>query len=145
VSEAGGGINRKRIPQIDFWRGFALIVILIDHVPKTGLDFLTPKNFGFSDAAEAFIFLSGVSVSLAYAPALQKAGFWGVVSRCATRAAKIYFAQIAVAACSIAIPLAAAKAVGDEAVALRQGVFPFLNSPASALVSVAALTYLPNY
>jgi hypothetical protein len=72
-SGAGAGIKRKRIPEIDFWRGFALIVILIDHVPRNGLDRLTPKNFGFSDAAEAFIFLSGVSVSLAYAPKLQNA------------------------------------------------------------------------
>jgi hypothetical protein len=57
VSQAGAGIKRKRIPEIDFWRGFALVVILVDHVPWNGLDYLTPRNFGFSDAAEAFVFL----------------------------------------------------------------------------------------
>ena len=71
MSQAAAGIKRKRIPEIDFWGGFALIIILIDHVPRNGLDRLTPKNFGFSDAAEAFVFLSGVSVSLAYAPSLR--------------------------------------------------------------------------
>ena len=145
MSQAGADIKRKRIPEIDFWRGFALIVILIDHVPWNGLDHLTPQNFGFSDAAEAFVFLSGVSVSLAYAPTLQKAGFGCLVRRCATRAAKLYLVQIAMVACSIAIPLAAAKVVGDQGIALGQGISPFVNSPVSSLVAAATLAYQPNF
>lgn len=145
VSQAGNNIKRKRILEIDFWRGFALIVILIDHVPRNGLDRLTPQNFGFSDAAEVFVFLSGVSVTLAYAPTLQKAGFGGLVKRCASRAAKLYLVQIAVVACSVAIPLAAAKVVGDEGVALGQGLSPFLNSPVSSLISAVALAYTPVF
>jgi len=145
VSQAGNNIKRKRILEIDFWRGFALIVILIDHVPRNGLDRLTPQNFGFSDAAEAFVFLSGVSVTLAYAPTLQKAGFGGLVKRCASRAAKLYLVQIAVVACGVAIPLAAAKVVGDEGVALGQGLSPFLNSPVSSLIRAAALAYMPVF
>jgi hypothetical protein len=50
--------------EIDFWRGLALVVILIEHIPRNVLDSLTPQNFGFSDAAEAFVFLSGVSLGL---------------------------------------------------------------------------------
>ena len=145
MSQAGAGIKRKRIPEIDFWRGFALIVILVDHVPRNGLDHLTPQNFGFSDAAEAFVFLSGVSVSLAYAPTLQKAGFGHLVKRCATRAAKLYLVQIAMVACSIAIPLAAAKVVGDQGVALGQQLSRFVNAPVSSLVGAATLAYQPNY
>ena len=124
MSQNGSDIKRKRIPEIDFWRGFALIVILVDHIPWNGLDFLTPQNFGFSDAAEVFVFLSGVSVSLAYAPTLQKAGFGRLVRRCATRAAKLYVVQIAMVACSIAIPLAAAKVVGDQRRSAGTGTFP---------------------
>ena len=144
-SQAGADMKRKRIPEIDFWRGFALIVILVDHVPRNGLDHLTPKNFGFSDAAEAFIFLSGVSVSLAYAPTLEKTGFGGLVKRCATRAAKLYLVCIAMVACSIAIPLAVAKIVGDQGIVLGQGIYRFVNAPVSSLLGAATLTYLPNY
>jgi hypothetical protein len=145
VSEAGADIKRRRVPEIDFWRGFALIVILIDHVPWNGLDFLTPQNFGFSDAAEAFVFLSGVSVTLAYAPTLQRAGFGGLVQRCAVRAGKLYLVQIVMVASSIAIPLAAAAAVGDQNIALGQGLSRFIESPGSAMISAAALAYQPNY
>ena len=104
MSQAASDRKRRRIPEIDFWRGLALVVILVDHIPWNGLDYLTPQNFGFSDAAEAFVFLSGASVSLAYASTLQKAGFRRVVERCATRAGKLYLVQIAIVACSVAIP-----------------------------------------
>src|SRR5260370_23681493 len=55
----------NRIDAIDFWRGFALLTIFIDHVPENVFQHATFKNFGFSDAAELFVFLSGASVALA--------------------------------------------------------------------------------
>ena len=145
MSHSGAVIKRKRIPEIDFWRGFALIVILIDHIPWNGLDYLTPQNFGFSDAAEIFVFLSGASVGLAYAPTLQKGGFRRLVERCAGRAAKLYVVQIAMVACSIAIPVAAAAVLGDQRLALGAGLSPFVSSPASSLLGAAVLAYQPNY
>ena len=145
MSQNGSDIKRKRIPEIDFWRGFALIVILVDHIPWTGLDYLTPQNFGFSDAAEIFVFLSGVSVSLAYAPTLRTAGFGPLTRRCATRAAKLYLVQIAMVACNIAIPLAAAQVVGDQGIALGQGLSGFVNAPISSLVRAASLDYQANF
>src|ERR1700688_3899935 len=57
---------RQRIAGIDFWRGFALVSIFVNHAPDNLLGYFTHRNFGFSDAAEAFVFLSGVSVALAY-------------------------------------------------------------------------------
>ncbi len=56
----------NRVEAIDFWRGAALAVILVNHIPGNVLGAVTPRNFSFSDAAEGFVFLSGVSVSLAY-------------------------------------------------------------------------------
>ena len=47
----------KRIDGIDFWRGFALLTIFIDHVPENVFQHVTQQNFGFSDAAELFVFL----------------------------------------------------------------------------------------
>jgi hypothetical protein len=56
----------NRIDGIDFWRGFALLTIFIDHAPENIAQQITHGNFGFSDAAELFVFLSGASVALAY-------------------------------------------------------------------------------
>ena len=35
----------KRIDGIDFWRGFALLTIFIDHVPENIFQHVTQKNF----------------------------------------------------------------------------------------------------
>ena len=56
----------KRIDGSDFWRGFAPLTIFIDHLPENVFQHVTQQNFGFSDAAELSVFLSGVSVALAY-------------------------------------------------------------------------------
>jgi hypothetical protein len=45
-----------------------LVTIFVNHVPSNALEQLTTKNFGFSDAAEAFVLISGVSAALAYGP-----------------------------------------------------------------------------
>src|SRR5437016_6892265 len=60
--------GRARIDAIDFWRGFALLTIFADHMPYSALAHVTHRNFGLSDAAEAFVFLSGMSAALAYGP-----------------------------------------------------------------------------
>ena len=49
--------SQQRIAAVDFWRGLILIVIMVDHVPGNVLEHLTPRNFGLSDSAEAFVFL----------------------------------------------------------------------------------------
>ena len=61
-------MNSIRVRDIDFWRGAVLIAILVDHIPGNPLENLTPRNFGLSDSAEAFVFLSGLSVGLIYMP-----------------------------------------------------------------------------
>ena len=54
-----------RVEAIDFWRGLVLVGILCDHIPGNLIEKATPRNFGFSDSAEAFVFLSGFSVGIA--------------------------------------------------------------------------------
>jgi hypothetical protein len=56
----------QRDTRIDVLRALALITIFINHVPGNYLEHLTLKNFGFSDSAEAFVLISGISVGLAY-------------------------------------------------------------------------------
>ena len=67
-------MKANRIRDIDFWRGAVLVAILVDHIPGNLLENLTPSNFGLSDSAEAFVFLSGLSVGMIYLPRAQKRG-----------------------------------------------------------------------
>ena len=87
--------NQTRIGGIDFVRGIVLIAILIDHVPGTVLESLTPRNFALSDSAEAFVFLSGVSVGLAYYRKALVSGLRPVTRSCFARAGHIYGFHVA--------------------------------------------------
>ena len=48
-------------------------------------------------------------------------------------------------ACSIAIPFAAATAVGDDNLMLRSGLSRFVSAPVSSLVGAISLAYQPNF
>src|SRR5262249_45009261 len=64
-----------RDARLDFFRGLALIFIFIDHVPGNVFANLTFKNFGFADAAEIFIFISGYAAALAFGRSFERDGF----------------------------------------------------------------------
>ena len=49
----------ERELRLDLFRGLALWLIFIDHLPNNVLTWFTIRNYGFSDATEIFIFISG--------------------------------------------------------------------------------------
>lgn len=55
-----------RDPRLDVFRGICLVMIFINHVPGNVFERLTSRNFGFSDAAEGFVMMSGIAAGLAY-------------------------------------------------------------------------------
>jgi hypothetical protein len=50
-----------RDPRLDFFRGLAMFIILIAHVPSNWWTLWIPARFGFSDATEIFVFCSGMA------------------------------------------------------------------------------------
>ena len=78
--------ERARHGEVDFWRGFVLLCIFVNHIPGNLLEDITPRNFGLSDASEAFVFLSGLSLAMASwsRPATV------VTKRCVLRAFHLY-------------------------------------------------------
>ncbi len=80
----------ERNTTIDFWRGLVLVIIFVNHIPGNLIEHLTPRNFGFSDSTEAFIFISGLSVALVYYGKLPQGDVLAVVKRCLRRAFELY-------------------------------------------------------
>src|SRR5262245_52065918 len=97
----------KRIDGIDFWRGFALLTIFIDHAPENIVQHVTQKNFGFSDAAELFVFLSGASVALAYGSRFFRGETAAAIRGLFRRAFTLYWVQVLVSLLIIGIFVAA--------------------------------------
>src|SRR5262245_54683946 len=76
--------------RIDFFRGAALYMILIDHIYYNPLTAWTYQRFGFSDCAEVFVFLSGMSCGLAYPNMLVRIGWSALATNLLRRGAHIY-------------------------------------------------------
>jgi hypothetical protein len=83
-----------RDTRIDVFRALALLTIFINHVPGTIYEHLTTKNFGFSDAAEAFVLISGVAAGLAYGRKFDQGNRLLVAVRAWRRAGVLYIAHI---------------------------------------------------
>jgi hypothetical protein len=84
----------QRVDAIDFWRGFALVTIFIDHMPESIFQHMTYRNFGLSDAAELFVFLSGASVALAYGTRFFRGERRAAIKAVFRRAFTLYWVQV---------------------------------------------------
>src|SRR4051812_48690666 len=65
----------ERELRLDLFRGLALWLIFIDHLPPNILTWFTIRNYGFSDATEIFIFISGYTAAFVYGRAMLESGF----------------------------------------------------------------------
>src|SRR6266481_4162962 len=131
----------KRIDGIDFWRGFALLTIFIDHVPENVFQHITQKNFGFSDAAELFVFLSGVSVALAYGTRFFDGQTGAAVRAVLRRALTLYWVQILISLLIIAIFAAAAAAFDEDDFLDDADRDEVVSNPVHGIVAILALAH----
>src|SRR6476646_10069099 len=61
--------------RLDLFRGLALWFIFVDHIPTNVVSWLTVRNYGFSDATEIFVFISGYTAVISYARMMQREGW----------------------------------------------------------------------
>jgi hypothetical protein len=101
-------IAAKRIDAIDFWRGFALLTIFINHTPDNVFRHITFRNFGFCDAAELFVFLSGASVALAYGSRFFNGEAAAAIKAVFRRTFTLYWVQVLISLLIIGLFAAAA-------------------------------------
>lgn len=98
-----GVVPRQRDTRLDVFRALALLTIFVNHVPGQYLEHLTHKNFGFSDSAEAFVLISGMSVGLAYGARFSIGERLAVTLRILRRALTLYVAHIMMSVITFAI------------------------------------------
>lgn len=131
----------ERDLRIDLFRGLSLWWIFIDHIPDNDLSRFTPKNFGFSDAAEILVFLSGLASGIVYGDLFRRSGFGVAGLHMLRRSFEIYIAQIM----TIVLLLAEVSYIA----AWQPGMFDqanlaiVLQRPSETLLQAALLRYSP--
>ncbi|GAA5110253.1 OpgC family protein [Bartonella jaculi] len=84
----------RRDTRIDVFRSLALLTIFINHIPGNLYETITHRNFGFSDSAEVFVLLSGVSLGLSFHARLHQESFTVLVRKLWKRALQLYGAYL---------------------------------------------------
>jgi hypothetical protein len=84
----------QRDLRLDFFRGLALWLIFVDHIPRNVVNWYTLRNYGFSDAAEVFVFISGYTAAYVYARAMRDRGFVTAAVRILKRVWQLYVAHV---------------------------------------------------
>ena len=82
-----------RDARIDFFRGFALLTIFIEHVYYNKLGGYTLRSYGIADAGEVFFFLSGFVATLANDRIVATYGYGRAQHKALSRCARIYLAH----------------------------------------------------
>jgi hypothetical protein len=80
--------------RIDLFRGLSLWLIFLDHIGESVFNGFTLRNFGFSDAAEILVFLSGLASGIVYGRVARESGPGRAAVRAFRRGVEIYLAQM---------------------------------------------------
>lgn len=137
-------MTTERDHRIDFFRGLALIFIFWDHVPHNPLGQITLRNFGFSDAAEIFVFLAGYAAVLAYGKILARDGFLIACVKILRRAWVLYVVHIFLLAMLMGIVFFANSHVETRDLVEEMGLHHFITNPQQALTDELLLRFKPN-
>jgi hypothetical protein len=131
--------------RIDFFRGLALIIIFINHIPGNIAGMFTPRMYGLSDAAEIFIFLAGLSSAMAFGRSFGRAGFLAGLGRVAQRVWQLYRAHIGLFLIICVIIIMANRIFAEPNYIARLGIDRFFQDPGGSLVELLSLHYVPHY
>jgi hypothetical protein len=136
----------SRIAAVDFARGLVLVAMTIDHLPGNLLEHFTPRNFALFDSAEAFVFLSGLSIGLVYYRRTLAAGLAPVARSCLKRAGRLYGVHILITAGALAIFAAAYWLDGFNAALIApHGRAVVFHEPLRGAIGVALLSHQLGY
>lgn len=132
--------SRKRDLRIDFLRGIALVMIFINHIPGTIWENFTSRNFGFSDAAEGFVLMSGIATGLAYGMAfLREQVPLAQKLRPCRRAMVLWAVHVAVVMAILAMFLLSVQHPAVAEMAEQRNILPAAEAPLSYLLPLALL------
>jgi hypothetical protein len=138
-------ISGQRDLRIDAFRGLALVMIVINHMPAGLWSLTTLRSWGFSDSAELFVLLAGIAAAFAYGRFFDRGehglGLAGVFSRLFT----LYRAHLLLFLLVGAICVIGAERFNEPSHLEALGFDTFLQNPAGFFGHVVTLSFLPGY
>jgi hypothetical protein len=129
--------------RLDLFRGLALWLIFLDHIPSNIVSWVTIRNYGFSDATEIFVFISGYTAAFVYGRAMQERGVVVASARILKRAWQVYVAHVFLFAIYMAEISYISTSFENPLYGEEMGIFDFLRQPDVTLLQALLLKFKP--
>ncbi|HTP93271.1 MAG TPA: OpgC domain-containing protein [Xanthobacteraceae bacterium] len=136
-------VSSERDLRLDLFRGVALWLIFLDHIPENIVNWFTIRNYGFSDATEIFIFISGYTAAFVYGRAMRERGFVVSSARILRRAWQIYVAHIFLFTIFMAEISYVASTFDNPLYAEEMNILDFLKQPDVTIFQALILKFKP--
>ncbi len=133
----------ERDLRLDLFRGVALWLIFLDHIPQNVVNWFTIRNYGFSDATEIFIFISGYTAAFVYGRAMRERGIIIASARVLRRAWQIYVAHIFLFTIFMAEIAYVASTFDNPLYAEEMNILNFLKQPDVTIFQALILKFKP--
>lgn len=139
MTEPAAAPAKGRDLRLDYFRGLALILIFVDHIPGNVLSNVTLHSVGFSDAAVVFVFLSGYTAGLVLGRAHLAAGLLFGMAQVLKRCWTVCVAHVFLFVCLAAEAAWTAATFRNPMFAEEMQVTGFLTEPHQADVRRSAV------
>ena len=133
----------RRDVRLDFFRGLALWLIFLDHIPGNVVNWFTLRNYGFSDAAELFVFVSGYTAAFVYGRVMRERGFAVASARILGRVWQIYVAHVFLFVIFVAEIAYVSRDFENPLFAEEMNIIEFLQQPYETLFQAMLLKFKP--
>ncbi|RST88306.1 hypothetical protein EJC49_00985 [Aquibium carbonis] len=137
--------NPQRDTRLDVFRALALITIYVNHVPGTIYESLTHKNAGFSDAAEAFVLISGIAAGFAYGTKFEPGRRLLTTLRAWRRAGVLYVAHMMTTLATLGIFAGGAIWFAEPSLMGKINIQSLVDAPVEALLGLVTLGHQLGY
>jgi hypothetical protein len=129
--------------RLDLFRGIANWAIFLDHIPDNVVNWITTRNYGFSDAADLFVFISGYTASFVYAKMMLERGFIVGATRLFKRVWQLYVAHVILFVIYIAAIGYVAQRYNDPDIINEFNVAGLVDNPIQTLTQGLLLKFKP--
>jgi hypothetical protein len=136
-------VKSQRDVRLDFFRGLALWLIFVDHIPTNVVNSFTLRNYGFSDAAELFVFISGYTAAFVYARTMRERGFVVAGARIFKRVWQLYVAYAFLFVIFVAQIAYVSRTFENPLFAEEMGILEFLQQPHVTVFQAMLLKFKP--
>jgi hypothetical protein len=135
----------RPVNAVDFWRGFALVTIFINHVPGILYEQFTHRNVSFSDSAELFVFLAGWSLRHIVGRPEDPTPTHQLMLRLGGRAFTIYAAHMTIVMMAIAMLAASARLFSNPLILEWNNAAAVFYDPVDTHIGLVLLSHQLGY